>query len=184
MTIPRLIDEKNITPQEDTEIRSLLCAAFPKDANVFSKTRAWNGSGPSYSSIIEQPDERGYKQIIAHIGVVDRTITVGTQKIKTAGIQNVSVHPQHRGQGLTEITMKQAMTEAAKRNFDLGLLFCGEGVAKLYTRLGWILLPQPQITRIHEGTPQPLAPNNLTMFYPLKLTKVPPGPIHLNGDDW
>jgi len=193
----KIIDETNITPSQDAAIRALLCLAFPQDVATFSKTRAWNNSAPAFTSLIEEtnPIGGGVNHIIAHIGVVDRTIRIQSIQasslkpqdsipLRVAGIQNVAVHPDHRGKGLTDQTMQLAMTEAKSRNFDLGLLFCLPQLEKLYARLGWKILPETPVTRIHEGKDTALPGKNIAMFFPLAKPHFPPRPIHLNGDDW
>jgi hypothetical protein len=41
------------------------------------------------------------------------------------------------------------------------------------------------VTRIDEnGFAQPLPAKNVTMIYPLRRSVIPPGDIHLQGNDW
>jgi len=123
--------------------------------------------------------------VIAHAGIVEREIRAGTTPIRVAGVQNVLVLPEFRGQGLFRQVMCAAMEEARRRGLDLGLLFCTPEIGRKYTRLGWLLLTGRQVTRIDEhGRAQPLPAKNVTMFYGLRLEAVPPGDLHLQGNDW
>jgi len=54
----------------------------------------------------------------------------------------------------------------------------------LYTRMGWQDLPGRGVIRIEGGAELPLPEGNLPMLYPLRRAEFPPGPIHLQGNDW
>jgi GNAT superfamily N-acetyltransferase len=177
---PRIIEEVDMTPDLDQRIRRGLVQCFPKDIDTFSKTRAWHGSGPSYTVMLE---ENG--QIAAHLGVVDRVITVGETPLRVAGIQNVFVRPEYRGKGLSDRILASAMERAKTWKFDFGLLFCGEKVMPVYKRSGWILLAGREVVRVDEsGSELTMTPENLAMYYPVLQRDFPVGKIHLGGNDW
>lgn len=172
--------EPEVTTDLDAAIRKSLCIAFPEDASIFSQTRAWRGSSCSWSHYIEIGD-----RIIAYAGVVDRHIKVGNNIFHIAGIQNVFVLPEYRGQNLSDRIMKIAMEEAGHRSYDAGLLFCLQTLEKVYARYGWLLLAGRSIIRIAEnGAEKSLPEKNITMSYPLKQATFPYGDIHLQGNDW
>lgn len=176
----QVIDESAMPPAIDAAIRASLCVCFPDDRDIFSQSRAWHGSAASYSIVMEENGE-----VIAHVGIVDRTITAGETKVRVAGIQNVLVLPTQRGRGLCDTVMNAAMEEARKRDFDAGLLYCVPELEKVYARCGWTLLPKEEIVRIDEtGQGQALPAKNIAMYYPLRVTDFPAGRIHLNGNDW
>ncbi len=116
----------------DASIRAGLCACFPPDREVFARSRGWHGAMPDWTVVRE---ERG--RVIAHVGVVERTVGVGGQSPRVAGVQSVFVLPAHRGRGLCRDVMQAAMTEAARRGLDFGLLFCTPQFGPIYERLGW-----------------------------------------------
>ena len=174
-----VVDEALILPQSDAKIRAGLCICFPGDANVFGRTRAWHGSMPSYSVLLEDAD-----RVLAHLGVVRRTITVGDTPLVVAGVQNVFVVPECRGQGLAVRVLETAMTEARSRSFDGGLLFCVPALVPLYACAGWHDLGERQVIRVEDGRELPLPGKNTTMFYPLRVADMPDGVIHLGGNDW
>jgi len=178
---PRIVLEAEIDAALDQAIRDGLCRCFPDDCEVFSRTRAWHGSGPAWSVVVEGDDGR----VIAHVGIVDRTITAGGQPVRVAGIQNVFVVPEGRGKGLCDLVMNAAMVEAGRRGFDVGLLYCVPNLEKVYARCGWRLLPRERIIRVDEnGKEIALPEKNIAMFHPLKLAVFPTGEIHLRGNDW
>jgi GNAT superfamily N-acetyltransferase len=174
-----VVDETAMPPALDAKIRGGLCTCFPRDVAVFRHTRPWHDSPPQYSVLAVEGDE-----IIAHAGVVGRTITVGDVSLRVAGIQNVYVLPSHRGQGLSGRVLAEAMAEAARRQFDCGLLFCEPALERIYAGGGWHDLGPRQAVRIEAGREMPLPEKNITMFFPLRLAQFPDGLIHLRGNDW
>lgn len=176
----RIIPEDTLTESDDAAIRASLCRCFPRDQETFRQTRAWHGVRPTWSVVVEHD-----AAVAAHVGIVERAISVGEERLTVAGIQNVLVLPEHRKMGLFRQVMTAAMTEASRRGLDLGLLFCTPDLADKYARLGWRLLEPRIVIRIDEnGQLQPLPSKNLTMFHPLRRTDLPPGEIHLQGNDW
>jgi hypothetical protein len=89
---PQVVQESEITPAQDASIRSGLCLCFPPDREVFSRTRAWHGSRPTWSVLVEQEG-----LVVAHAGMVERGILVGRERVAIAGVQNAFVLPEHRG---------------------------------------------------------------------------------------
>lgn len=185
--IIKIIEERELSVETDQEIRNALCKCFPDDCNVFRTSRAWHGSSPEYSVIVVH-DEK----IIAHVGVVNREISVGgaaavtaVAALTVAGIQNVFVFPEHRGKGLVDKIMQEAMNVAAEKKFDCGLLFCVPALEKIYSRCSWKTLTERKLIRINEeGNEVSIPGKNIAMFYPLKISEFPYGNIHLLGNDW
>ncbi len=179
MTAVRIVDERDMSDRLDAAIRESLCACFPADREAFSHSRAWHGSGPAWSVLIERDGI-----VIAHAGVVDRTILAGGQRVRVAGVQNVFVLPEHRGCGLFRRIMSTVREEGRRRGCELGMLFCIHDIGILYERLGWRFIER-DVTRIDEnGCPQPLPEKNLIMIEPLSRTDLPPGDLLLQGNDW
>ena len=177
---PRIVPEPSITSAEDAAIRAGLCLCFPPDREIFLQTRAWHGTRPTWSVLM---DDEG--RIVAHAAVVERQIQVGTERVCVAGVLNVFVLPECRGRGLFRQLMSATMDEARRRGLDFGLLFCTPEIGARYERLNWRLLSGRSVTRLDEdGLPQPLPAKNVTMAYPLRCPEVPAGDMHLLGNDW
>jgi len=176
----KIIEESAMSDSLDQGIKAGLCRCFPADQKVFSKTRGWHGSMPAWSVIYEDAGT-----IVAHVGIVDRIIKAGNHPLRVAGIQNVFILPEYRGQGLADTILKVSMKAAGEKGFDAGLLYCLPVLGKIYTRCGWKLLPEENIIRIDEtGVEQTLPDKNMAMFFPLKVSEFPAGTIHLQGNDW
>ncbi len=174
-----LVNETDMSPGLDAKIREGLCLCFPADAPVFQQTRAWHGSKPSYSIVLEEDN-----QVLAHVGVVDRMITVSDIGLHVAGVQNVFVRPEHRGKGLFGQVMRAAMSGAVRRDFDCGLLFCVPELEKVYAPWGWRGLGVREVIRIEDGREIPIPGKNIALFYPIRITHFPGGLVHLQGNDW
>jgi len=176
----KIIDEADMAPELDAAIRRQLCLCFPHGAATFSKTRAWHGCAPAYTVVVEEGGG-----VIAHAGVVDRTITVGECSLRTTGVQNVFVVPPLRGTGLSRQVTDAAIGEAERRGFEIGLLFCRDELVPLYARSGWRHLQGRPVMRIDPGGREVLKNDGrTTMYYPIGGRAFPDGLIHLNGDDW
>jgi hypothetical protein len=174
-----LIDETDISPALDAEIRATLCVCFPADIATYRHTRAWHGAVATYTSML-----RDGQRLVAHASVIDRKITVAGRQLRVAGVENVFVVPDFRGQRLSRHVLIPAMEEAARRRFDCGLLFCLPILAKIYAECGWQSLQPRTIVRVEDGEERPLPAKNIAMFHPLHVTQFPDGPVHLGGNDW
>lgn len=178
MDQPRIIDESDMPHDLDVRVRAALCSAFAKDAAVFAHGRSWHGSGPAFSAVIEDAGA-----VVAHVGVVDRQLQIGDQRLRAAGVQNVCVIAGYRGHGLSDVVMKAAMDEAVRRGADLGLLFCVPALERVYARTGW-QVAGCEVIRQEDGRNLPLPAGNTTMWLPMRLRQLPPGSIDLCGNDW
>ena len=77
-----------------------------------------------------------------------------------------------------------AMTEAEKRGFDAGLLFCIDALKKVYGRMGWQRIDSDVYMLDEREAKTPIASKNITMSYPLGKSEFPSGDIDLAGADW
>ncbi|NLS94508.1 MAG: GNAT family N-acetyltransferase [Planctomycetaceae bacterium] len=180
MDTVRIISECDLTSEIDAAIRRTLVQCFPKDVEFFSRNRAWHGCAPSYSVLVLEGAE-----VIAHLGVVERRVTVGGVPVDVAGLQNVCVLPECRGRGLCRAVVSAAMDEANRRGLDCGLLFCSAELIPVYERCGWQLATGRAVVRVDsDGEEKPLPEGNVPMWYPLRMSVFPEGGVHLGGNDW
>jgi N-acetylglutamate synthase-like GNAT family acetyltransferase len=174
-----IIDEPDMTPTLDAGIRELLCKCFPSDREVFSKTRAWHGTAPTYCLV-----RREGNKVIGHTGVVCRTILVGDTQIHMAGIQNVAVEPQSQGSMLVWAMMRKAMREAKRRGIKFGVLFCVPSLERLYAGLKWRTIDIDVTMQDEHGARVPIPGKNICMVLELADEPFPEGDIFLQGMDW
>ena len=177
------LNESEITPEIDGQIKEGLCRSFPWYGAVFSVTRSWHGVFPVISIVGLSDDE---SRVIAHSGIIQRKIFVnGKIGLSIFGIQNVFIHPDFRGRGLLRPLMDQIIRVAVRGEYDCGLLFCVPELEKVYSAHKWERIPETKIALVNEKGEEGLVPEiNIAMFYPLKISDFPVGVINLQGNDW
>ena len=171
-----VVDEQQMSPELDLRVRQGLGVAFAVET---WQTRSWHGSFPVYSVVAVEGED-----LVAHVGVVDRTVSAAGELVRVAGIQNVFVAPAYRGKGMSDGVMQAAMEEAGRRRFGGGLLFCLPKIQQVYARVGWQSLGERAVLRMDEGRELPIPDKNIAMYYPLQVPAFPDGTIRLNGNDW
>jgi hypothetical protein len=174
-----IMDEANVTPALDREIRAFLCVCFAGDTPSWP-SRYWHTSTPAYSVICR--DVTG-GALLAHIGIVVRRIRCGGTQITIAGVQNLGVKPGTRGGRLGYRVTEMAMDEARRRKIDFGLLFCIPALEAYYQGNGWQTTTEP-VTMKYLADDEPIPGKNIGMFRLLGTQPFPAGPIHLQGPDW
>jgi GNAT superfamily N-acetyltransferase len=174
------ISELELTSELDAAIRDLLCRCFPPDVSIFSKSRHWHGSAPAYS-VVDRSDDGRLK---GHMAVVVRRIKAGARPALVAGIQNMAVSPEWRGQGVGDALMHAVMDEARRRGIPFGLLFCVPQLEKFYASLGWRRIDVDARMDFEGREAIPIPGKNIVMVRELAETPFPPGDLHLQGPDW
>ena len=175
----RIVDEKDVDEVLDAAIKNVLVRCFPHNREKFLKARRWRGNVALYNAVVEADDI-----VCGHIAVVDRKVTVGNEPLHVAAVANVSVLPEYRGTGLSDIMLKAVMTEAQKGTFEVGLLFTTELIKKVYARNGWIEIKGQKFIRVENELEFAMPAESVKMYYPLKRKDFPPGDVHLRGDKW
>jgi GNAT superfamily N-acetyltransferase len=67
----------------------------------------------------------------------------GRQVFAVAGLGDVVVTPDHRGQGLARVVVEAAARSAKEMGADLMMLFCAPGLVGLYEHLGFAEIAAP-----------------------------------------
>jgi len=134
----RLLEEADLKPQDHERISSLLVAAFPQHVNTFSQKSYW-GSMPEYRLLLENPSG----ELLAHLEFGLRTIGVGPQESKIAGIGAVATRPDVQGQHLGRALFKHLHSLLLERfGVDFGYLGCREAVVGFYQKVGFVRFDQ------------------------------------------
>jgi GNAT superfamily N-acetyltransferase len=122
------------------------------------------------------------EQLVSHVGIVERTISVAARPIKVGGIASVGTHPDHRGRGFAAAAMNEAMTFiCGALGAESGFLLCRDHVTGFYRRLGWGPVAGPVVFDQPEGRiTWPLA----AMARPCHKTHWPQGAVDLCGLPW
>jgi GNAT superfamily N-acetyltransferase len=121
-------------------------------------------------------------EIVCHVGVVDRTITVGGRPWRVGGLGGVATAPAWQRRGCARQLME---TAAAFLRDELrvaaGLLICGDERVAYYSRLGWQWVPGPLLIDQPQG--KVVLPCNIMVLL-FGETAWPAGPIDLCGLPW
>ncbi|MDD3365771.1 MAG: GNAT family N-acetyltransferase [Sphaerochaetaceae bacterium] len=174
--------EDCIDDELDKKIRTNLCICFPHSAWYFKHSRGWKGSFPHWSVVVLDSSD----DPVAHCGVIERTITIANTSYVIFGIQNVYVVEALRNLGIAKTLLQKVEEEAFQQELDFGLLFCRPHVAKLYTDLGWVAVPETSIWVTTENGEKSRREfkHDLLYFKPIRLQELPQGSIYFNGPDW
>ncbi len=122
-------------------------------------------------------------ELIAHAGVLERTITVGTHEHPVAGIYSVMTRPDVQGLGYGSTVVRRAtqvveVSMSAARHI---LLVCLESRVSFYARLGWNRVEAPVRFDQPDG---PQLMEIVTMVRPVGLSAWPAGDVDLCGLPW
>jgi predicted N-acetyltransferase YhbS len=171
-----IVDECDIQPADDQQIRELLCLCFPDVAESFRQRRLWHNTPPIYSAIAR---EKG--QIIGHIAIVVRTMTTTWNfRYNVASIQGVCVATDKRRLGLSRHLLQETMREAARRKFLFAILYCQEFLVPFYTSQGWKLADDSVVMWNHRDLPISMR-SNCPMYYELSDLPFPEGPLDVHS---
>jgi predicted acetyltransferase len=121
-------NEDDITDADDAELMTLLQLCFP-DTPQF-KTHRFYLEPSNFRWLIRDKD-----QIIANMVVYDKTIVSGGKKFRIAGIGDVCVEPDYRGNGLVGRLLSEVHAWAKNRGFAFTLLF---GKIEIYQSSGYM----------------------------------------------
>jgi len=171
-----IIDENDIQPDDDRQIRELLCLCFPDWAEIFRQHRRWHDTSPIYSVIIREEGK-----IIGHIAVVVRTLTTTWNfRYNVASIQGVCVSPDKRRVGVSRKLLQKAMQEAVRREFLFALLYCKEFLVPFYASQGWNLADDSVVMWNSRDLPISMR-SNCPMYLELTETPFPEGPLDVHS---
>jgi GNAT superfamily N-acetyltransferase len=124
-------------------------------------------------------DDEG--RLVASTGLLVVEVSVGgDEPFEVVGVGGVFVTRADRGQGLARVVVEAALERAATIGPQLAMLFCRDGVAGLYRKLGFELVEPP--VRVLQPTGSAIMPVN-TMWRPLvEGAAWPPGAVQLRSE--
>lgn len=128
MKIQHILD-KEVTPILDLQFRNLLCTCFVDESALFAKQRFFN----------EMPTRRYYvsdgaQNMVAHVAVHDKTVTINDITFTIAGIAEVCVLPNYRRLGLVKKLLTKIHEDLKYNSIDFSLLF---GEEHIYNSSGY-----------------------------------------------
>ena len=120
-------------------------------------------------------------RLLASTGLLVVEVSVDDgEPFDVVGVGGVFVTRAHRGHGLARVVVEAALERAARIGPDFAMLFCRDGVAGLYRKLGFELVERP--VRVLQPTGTAVMPVN-TMWRPrVDRATWPPGAVRLHGE--
>lgn len=169
---PTYLADAMVDGARDAKIRALLATCFVKPQDAVFRTRRYFREPYPHRWIIE--DAAG--AFIAHVGAHDKIVRAAGKTYRIAGIAEVCVHPDYRGQGLVRTMLRRIHRELARRGFDFAVLFGDPRVyaSSGYSGVGNLFHDEKTAGRIRRK-------NVAAMVHPLSATPWPRGRVHLPG---
>ena len=117
-----------LTEADVAAIRAILWAAFGDGEDAFAEDD-WTHALGGRHFILEMGGD-----IVSHASVVERTLWIGEQAMRTGYVEAVATAPDRQSLGFGSVVM-EAATAWIRERFELGGL--GTGRITFYERLGW-----------------------------------------------
>jgi aminoglycoside 2'-N-acetyltransferase I len=145
-TIPesaiRRVMTADLGPDEITQIRDLLWAAFPPGEDGFTEDDWQHALGGTH--VVSEIDGT----IVGHASVVERPIHIADRPLRAGYVEAVATAPDRQGRGLGTRVMEE-VGSVIRDGYELGVL--GTGRHAFYERLGWLTWRGPSSVRTSAG---------------------------------
>jgi hypothetical protein len=166
----KIIDDGEVNPQLDAELRGLLSGCFTKDP-VFRTRRFWKEM-PSRRAILRNaPGDLG-----GHVAVHRKVLGSMAGDLLVGGIADVCVRADCRGRGYVRAMLAKVHDDLAAGKFDFAMLF---GDKAVYSSSGYVNIDNP--LRFLEGDEVVVKAFDYAMIRPVRLHDWPAGEIDLRG---
>lgn len=142
---PRLeyVREPNVSDELDRELRALISSAFFQPHNAFFKERRYAQELPKHRFLARSAEG----QLLAHLAVHEKVISVGGADVAIGGMAEVCVHESARGRGYVRLLLEQAHRELVDSDIGFAFLF---GDANIYGSSGYrhVLAPIRRLNHV------------------------------------
>ena len=174
MAAIEFIEDSAVDAELDRQLRQLISTCFTKPGDAVFRDRRYFHEPPHWRWFVRgTPTE-----LIAHIAAHDKVIGLSTGDLRIAGIAEVCVHPQHRGQGLVRELLAVAHTWLTAQEIPLAVLL---GDKKHYSSSGYRNISNP----VRHWKPDPgvwlTETSDWVMVKPLRNFDWPTGLVDLRG---
>ena len=174
MPVVEFIEDVAVDAEVDRQLRQLLSTCFTKPEDIVFRDRRYFHLSPRWRWLVR--GDGG--ELIAHVAVHDKVIGTIAGDVRIAGVAEVCVHPQHRGQGLVREVLATAHVWLAARDIPVALLF---GDKKHYASSGYRNITNPLRCQNPETKEWSVKPSDWIMMKPLRVFDWPAGVIDLCG---
>ncbi len=166
--------EPDVSEALGRELIDLICASFTGPHNAFFKERRYAQEMPLHRYMLRSAEG----QLVAHLAVHEKVVTVGGAQVRIGGLAEVCVHESARGRGHVRYLLEQAHAGMRANGIEFAFLF---GDSKIYASSGY--RPVPAAIRYFDTAQQRFvtAPNPGARVLPLTERAWPEGPVDLCG---
>ncbi len=125
------------------------------------------------------------EDLVGHVGLLTRPITVGGAPLLAAGVGAVIVEPAWRGRGLGRAMLQEARAfMQAQTRAAFGLLICEDHRLTFYEALGWQEVPGPMTFTDWCGQPSRVGRHHILILPLQEGARWPGGIIDQRGLPW
>ena len=124
------LSDDSIDDAGDQELRDLLSTCFTKPQDVVFKDRRYFREPYKHRWVIR--GESG--DLVAHVGVHDKSIEADGKTFRIGGICEVCVHPDYRGRGYVKVMLACAHAWMSEHEVPFSVLF---GAQRVYGSSGY-----------------------------------------------
>lgn len=185
MFVVEEIDARKYSVADARAIAELLCLIWPKpEKPVDVRQKQLIALGDGYQGPESQHPRsfliRDAGQVIAHSGMIPRTIGTSAGDITVAGLSRVCSNPAYRGKGLGELVVREVFKLVDNGVFPHSLFQTNEKVRQFYEKLGAVLVTNRIVNSRAEGPPANPFWDEVVLRYPQDRAW-PEGEIDLRG---
>jgi predicted N-acetyltransferase YhbS len=149
------LDGRNYSAADARAIAELLCLVWPKpDKTIDIRQEQLVALGRGYQSPETQHPRsfviRDAGRVIAHSGLIPRTIGTAKGDLTIAGLSRVCSDPTYRGKGLGELVVREVFALVDDNTFLFSLFQTSHKVSPFYEKLGAIRVIQPIVNSLAE----------------------------------
>lgn len=185
MYVVEELDSRNYSAADARAIAELLCQVWPKpEKTIDIRQEQLVALGHGYLGPENQHPRsfviREAGQVIAHSGMIPRTIGTSVGDITIAGLTRVCSDPAYRGQGLGELVVRGVFALVNDGVFAFSLFQTSQKVRPFYEKLGAALVTNRIVnSRDDDPTASPFW-DEVALRYPQN-RDWPEGEIDLRG---
>lgn len=185
MFVVEELDARTYSAADARAIAELLCLVWPKpEKNVDIRQEQLVALGRGYRGREDQHPRsfviRDHGRIIAHSGMLPRTIGTGSGDLTIAALSRVCSDPTYRGQGLGELVVREVFSLVDAEVFLFSLFQTSHKVQPFYEKLGATLVDNRIINSLADDPTSYPFWDEVVLRYP-KNRVWPAGEIDLRG---
>jgi predicted acetyltransferase len=167
------VREPDVSSALDRELIELISGCFDQPHNAFFKTRRYAQEMPLHRYLL-----RSEGQLVAHLAVHEKMITVAGAELLIGGIAEVCVRASARGRGYLRPLLDRAHRDLLERGIEFAFLF---GDSNIYGSSGYRQISAP-IRRLNQLTKHyEISPSQFALVKSLAARTWPEGQVDLRG---